>query len=57
MEGRSHAAHGGAEPCFAWTAPLKRGELTAPFLLRRPIPDSPPAPVCTPERLEWAAEV
>jgi len=33
------------------------GELTAPFLLRRPIPYSPPAHVCTPERLEWAARV
>jgi hypothetical protein len=31
IEGRSHAAHRGAEPCFAWTAALTRGELTAPF--------------------------
>ncbi len=49
--------HGGAEPCFAWMAALTRGELTAPDLLRRPAPYSPPAHVCTPERLEWAARV
>ncbi len=29
-------------------AALTRGELTAPDLLRRPIPYSPPAHVCTP---------
>jgi len=33
IEGRSHAAHRGAEPCFAWTAALTRGELTAPDLI------------------------
>ncbi len=54
---RSHAAHRGTEPCFAWTAALTRGELAAPFLLRRPAPHSPPAHVCTPERREWAARV
>jgi len=57
IEGRSHAAHRGAEPCFALAAALTRGELTAPFLLRRPIPYSPPGHVCTPARLEWAARV
>ena len=48
IEGRSHAAHRGAEPCCAWTAALTRGELRAPDLLRQPIPYSPPAHVCTP---------
>ncbi len=37
-----------AEPCFAWTAAaLTRGKLMSPYLLRRPVPNSPPAHVCT----------